>query len=97
MKKINEGLASTDFFNKPNRFWQLSGEKIILVEKDYDETKGPPVFTLEGKYAMCAFTEWTQGFQYRSDIIQFDFTRKKELIGTIKNKTLTKNAPISAI
>ena len=39
MKKINEGLASTDFFNKPNRFWQLSGEKIILVEKDYDETK----------------------------------------------------------
>ncbi len=93
MITINEGLAPKDFSNKLERFWQLSREKINTIEKEYDETKGSPVFTIEGKYTTRGWTEWTQGFQYGSAILQFDITGEKKLLDTARNKTVTKMAP----
>jgi unsaturated chondroitin disaccharide hydrolase len=93
MIKISETLAPANFNNKLSYFWQLSGEKIKLIEKNYDESKGSPVFTVEGKYTTRGWTEWTQGFQYGSAILQFDITGEKELLETGRNKILTKMAP----
>lgn len=93
MIKISETLSPTNFNNKLSYFWQLSGEKIKLIEKNYDESKGSPVFTVEGKYTTRGWTEWTQGFQYGSAILQFDITGEKELLETGRNKILTKMAP----
>jgi unsaturated chondroitin disaccharide hydrolase len=33
-----------------NRFWELSGQKILMIEKSFDTAKGAPVFTEKGKY-----------------------------------------------
>jgi len=93
MITINEELAPANFTAKLNRFWGLSGEKINLIEKEYDESKGSPVFTIKGKYTTRGWTEWTQGFQYGSAIVQFDVAGEKKLLDTAKTKTLTKMAP----
>ena len=72
MMQINLQLKASDLKNKLDRFWELSAKKIKLVEEDYDESKGSPVFTINGKYSTRGWTEWTQGFQYGSSILQFD-------------------------
>ena len=93
MIKINTGLKTADLSAKLQRFWELSGEKIQLIEKDYDEKKGSPVFTINGKYSTRGWTEWTQGFQYGSMILQFDVTGDKHLLDTSRKKTLEAMAP----
>lgn len=56
------------------RFWPLSGEKLDLIHRDYDPAKGAPVFTVAGRYTARGWTEWTEGFLYGSDFLQFDAT-----------------------
>ena len=48
MIQINKGLKPSDLATKLERFWTLSGEKINLIEKNYDTSKGSPVFTMAG-------------------------------------------------
>jgi len=93
MIKINHELKPADFSEKLKRFWQLSEEKIHLIEKHYDESKGSPVFTISGNYTTRGWTEWTQGFQYGSAILQFDATGEKVVLEYAKKKTLDKMAP----
>ncbi len=93
MVDINYTLNPADLLSKLKIFWQLSGEKIQLIETLYDETKGSPVFTVDGKYSTRGWTEWTQGFQYGSALLQFDATGDKKLLEVARNKTLTKMAP----
>ncbi len=90
---INYTLQPIKLNSKLERFWQLSQQKIQLIEKHYDESKGSPVFTIDGKYSTRGWTEWTQGFQYGSALLQFDATGDKKLLEKAKNKTLTKMAP----
>lgn len=80
------------FSSKLKRFWDLSGRKIHLIESYYDENKGSPVFTVEGKYTTRGWTEWTQGFQYGSAIIQFDATGDDLMLLNARKKILTKMA-----
>ena len=72
MINIDKNITSNDLKSKLDRFWQLSGEKVKLIEKEYDHSKGSPVFTVNGKYSTRGWTEWTQGFEYGSAILQFD-------------------------
>ena len=41
----------------------------------------PPVFTVAGRYTARGWTEWTQGFQYGSAILQYDATSDAEVPG----------------
>ena len=88
MIKTNPALKPADLEKKLQRFWELSGEKIRLIEKHYDEQKGSPVFTVNGKYSTRGWTEWTQGFQYGSAILQFDITGDKNLLEASRKKTV---------
>ena len=45
MLEIDYNLNPQNFAEKLDRFWQLSGEKILLIEKEFDPQKGAPVFT----------------------------------------------------
>ncbi len=80
MIKINPDLKPSDLSRKLKEFWELSAEKISLIEKNYDDSKGSPVFTINGKYTTRGWTEWTQGFQYGSIILQYDATGEKSLL-----------------
>jgi hypothetical protein len=74
MLKIDPQLTPADLRSSPAEFWELSGQKIRLIDKEYDTAKGSPVFTVAGKYTTRGWTEWTQGFQFGSAALQFDAT-----------------------
>ena len=93
MININYALQPTDLSGKLKRFWKLSGEKINLLEKNYDNGKGSPVFTVNGKYTTKGWTEWTQGFQFGSNILQYDATGEKPFLDSAKKKTVDVMAP----
>src|SRR5436190_2034221 len=93
MIRINHELKASDLKNKLTRFWELSAKKIKLIETQYDESKGSPVFTIDGKYTTRGWTEWTQGFQYGSSILQYDATDEKSFLETGRKKTVEKMAP----
>ncbi len=72
--QIDNQLTSASFAPALENFWQLSGDKVNLTHRDYDPAKGAPVFTVGGKYTARGWTEWTEGFLYGSDFLQFDAT-----------------------
>ncbi|WP_420149770.1 glycosyl hydrolase [Spirosoma sp.] len=91
--QINQSLQPTDLTEKIVRFWQISGQKIRQIETEYDVTKGSPVFTVAGKYSTRGWTEWTQGFQFGSAILQFDATNEVDFLEIGRQKTLHVMAP----
>lgn len=93
MVKINYQLRAKDLKSQLERFWELSGEKISAIEREYDQSKGSPVFTHKGKYTTRGWTEWTQGFQFGSSILQFDATGQEEYLEKGRTKTLELMAP----
>jgi hypothetical protein len=75
------------------KFWGLSGDKISMIERDYDTSKGSPVFTVHGKYTTRGWTEWTQGFQYGASVLQFDATDDSRYLDIARQGTLDYMAP----
>jgi hypothetical protein len=72
--KISDGLTATDLLPKIDRMWDLSAAKIMSVEQTCPPDQASPVFTVGGRYTARGWTEWTQGFQYGSAVLQFDAT-----------------------
>lgn len=88
MLKINHSLKPEDLITKLQKFWELSGKKILLIDKEYDHEQGSPVCTVNGKYTTRSWTDWTQGFEYGSAILQFDATRDEEFLELGRKKTI---------
>ncbi|MBO0932304.1 glycosyl hydrolase [Fibrella aquatilis] len=78
---------------KLQRFWAVSAQKITLLDQAYDPASGSPVFTVQGKYTTRGWTEWTQGFQFGSAILQFDATGETDFLELGRRKTLKLMAP----
>ena len=93
MIKPDFSINDKNLAEKLNRFWMVSGEKIHLIDKEYDEKNGSPVFTVKGKYSTRGWTEWTQGFMYGSAVLQYDATGEKEMLDYGRSRTLEKMAP----
>ena len=93
MIHVNTALHPADLSAKLREFWAISAEKIRLIQQQYDAVKGSPVFTIQGKYATRGWTEWTQGFQYGSAILQFDATNETEFLTLGRVKTIGLMAP----
>ncbi len=91
--KIEQTLTYNSLLKSLDRFWQVSGKKIYSIEKNFDTRKGTPVFTVNGKYTTRGWTEWTQGFQYGSALLQFDATGEKEFLEVGRKNTVEKMAP----
>lgn len=93
MIKLNRALKLSDFTEKLDKFWELSGQKIKSIEKEYDSGKGSPVFTAAGKYTTRGWTEWTQGFQYGSALLQYDADGQQDFLEIGRSNTLRVMAP----
>jgi unsaturated chondroitin disaccharide hydrolase len=93
MIKFDNHLKPADLTEKLARFWELSARKIHLIEKHFDESKGSPVYTAGGKYIARGWTEWTQGFQYGSVILQYDATGERSYLEMARKKITEKMAP----
>jgi unsaturated chondroitin disaccharide hydrolase len=93
MIHIDFTLRPTDLSDQLKSFWDLSGEKIMNIQKEYDPAKGSPVFTVDGKYTTRGWTEWTQGFQYGSAVLQYDATGENAFLEYGRKQTLQYMAP----
>lgn len=91
--KIKDGVTPGDLTESLDRFWEHSAHKIKLIRREYDTAQGSPVFTRKGKYTTRGWTEWTQGFQFGSEIIQFDATGDEEFLEWGRQATLDQMAP----
>lgn len=91
--KINEKLIAGDLEAKIEHFWKLSAAKIRQIEEQYDAAQGSPVFTVEGRYTTRGWTEWTQGFQFGSMILQFDATGERAFLNLGRQRTVEAMAP----
>lgn len=78
--KINTKLTPQKLLPKITRLFELSAEKILRIEKSWKPENGTPVFTVKGKYTSRGWTEWTQGFQFGSAILQFDATGNERFL-----------------
>ena len=93
MTQINYDLQPADFSEKLDHLWTLSAQKIRLIEEQYDPANGSPVFTVRGRYSTRGWTEWTQGFQYGSAILQYDATGAHYFLELGRQKTVAVMAP----
>jgi unsaturated chondroitin disaccharide hydrolase len=93
MITIKHDLKAADLRQQLQRFWALSGEKVRQIEQTYDVAQGAPVFTRQGRYTTRGWTEWTQGFQFGSAILQYDATGEKEFLDAGRHKTVAVMAP----
>lgn len=93
MIKINYKLEPFHFKSKIQKLWELSAAKILSIENSYNTSKGSPVFTLQGRYTSMGWTEWTQGFQWGSAILQYDASGNREFLEIGRSNTLKRMTP----
>src|SRR5947208_7817219 len=91
--KIDYSLTATKLVPKINRLFELSAAKILNLQKAWNPSKGTPVFTIKGKFTSRGWTEWTQGFQYGSALLQFDATGEKRFLEIGRVNTIERMAP----
>ena len=92
MITIDQSLTPDYFIPAIDRFWELSAAKIQSILKHYDRRKGSPVFTAAGKYTTRGWTEWTQGFEFGSAILQYDATGDAYFLELGRKETVDKMA-----
>ena len=88
MLKIDPTLKARDLLPALEDLFTLSADKILALEKRWPAASGAPVFTVRGKYTARGWTEWTQGFQYGSALLQFDATDDSEFLNLGRNATV---------
>lgn len=91
--KINDSLKIHDLKAKLDRFFEYSGEKILSIEDTWLQENGTPVFTVAGIYTTRGWTEWTQGFQFGSAILQYDATGDEQFLEIGRRNTIEKMHP----
>src|SRR5215213_2947943 len=90
---IDRHLTPRDLLPKIDRMFEISAAKIRSLEASWPDGAGAPVFTVEGRYQSRGWTEWTQGFQFGSAILQFDATGEREFLELGRSRTLERMAP----
>ncbi|MGA3166529.1 MAG: glycosyl hydrolase [Terriglobia bacterium] len=68
--------------------FELSAAKIHALAQAWEPSQGAPVITVEGRYTSRAWTEWTQGFQFGSALLQFDATGEPWFLAYGRKNTL---------
>jgi unsaturated chondroitin disaccharide hydrolase len=93
MIDIASAPAPAALLPKLRRLFDLSAQKIRSLERDWRPEQGSPVFTSHGKYTSRGWTEWTQGFQFGSAILQFDATGETGFLEIGRERTADLMAP----
>ncbi len=93
MIRIRRDLTPTALVPKLRRLFELSAAKIRSIESSWSPSQGSPVCTAAGRYTSRGWTEWTQGFQFGSAILQFDATGDNEFLEIGRERTVAVMAP----
>src|SRR5256884_9385015 len=91
--KIDHHLTTQKLARNIERLFELSAQKILSLEKIWRAERGTPVFTVKGRYTTRGWTEWTQGFQYGSALLQFDAAGDERFLEIGRRNTIGRMAP----
>jgi hypothetical protein len=92
MMIIDKTLAASDLLSDIHRVFELSSQKIASIQHSWKPENGTPVFTVNGIYTSRGWTEWTQGFQFGSALLQFDADGSKEMLAYGRSETVKRMA-----
>jgi unsaturated chondroitin disaccharide hydrolase len=93
MIAIDYSLSPDQLLRRILRMWDFSADKIRQIELTFPASAGAPVFTCRGRYTARGWTEWTQGFQWGSALLQYDATGEKDFLCLGKERTRLLMAP----
>ena len=93
MIQLDTTRSPRDLLPRLERLFSISAGKIRALESSWDPGDGAPVFTVGGRYRARGWTEWTQGFQFGSAILQFDATDEREFLELGRSRTMERMAP----
>lgn len=88
MIRTDRHCTPADLLPAIDRFFELSAAKIRAIEASWRPEDGAPVFTVDGVYRARGWTEWTQGFQFGSALLQFDATSEREFLDLGRQRTV---------
>ena len=89
---IPETVSRGELKRKMGAMWELSARKIRSLERSAGSLAGAPVFTAGGLWTSRGWTEWTQGFQFGSALLQFEAAGDQEFLEAGRRNTLEKMA-----
>jgi len=90
MIRIDESLTPSDLRSAVARMWEVSAAKILDLEDSWNPKNGSPVFTARGRYTARGWTDWTQGFQFGSALLQFDATDDRRFLDLGRERTFAR-------
>jgi len=90
--RIDQTVTPRRLVSPIERLFELSAVKILSLEKTWSRSEGAPVFTVRGRYTARGWTEWTQGFQYGSALLQFDATGEERFLEIGRRGTVERMA-----
>lgn len=90
--QIDMEIRPADLKPAIERMWQVSAGKIQAIEESPTLAGQTPVFTINGQYQPQGWTEWTQGFQFGSAILQFDATGDEQFLEIGRRNTIERMA-----
>src|SRR5262245_13631549 len=91
--RVDRRRTASDLLSKIHRLFDVSGPKIDAIERTWKAEDGAPVFTVKGRYRARGWTEWTQGFQFGSALLQFDATGDRAFLDLGRSRTVERMAP----
>jgi hypothetical protein len=92
MIRIDRDRTPADLLPAIHQLFDLSAQKIRDIENTWNTRDGAPVFTVGGRYRSRGWTEWTQGFQFGSALLQFDATGEAEFLELGRSRTIERMA-----
>lgn len=92
MITITPNTTPRDLIPDVEKLFALSAAKIESLQHAWDPAHGMPVFTVKGIYTSRGWTEWTQGFQFGSAILQFDATGDPAFLAIGRDSTVKQMA-----
>jgi hypothetical protein len=93
MIRIDRTRLPRDLLPAIDRMFELSAAKITGLDASWRSEDGAPVFTVNGRYHARGWTEWTQGFQFGSALLQFDATGEPAFLDMARRNTVARMAP----
>jgi hypothetical protein len=90
--KHDRRRTPSDLLTKIDRAFELSSAKILALEERWRPRDGAPVYTVRGQYHSRGWTEWTQGFQFGSALLQFDATGDTRFLELGRSRTIDRMA-----
>jgi len=88
MLRVQSNLTPASLEKKIYALFEASAQKLSSMEETWDPSQGAPVHTVGGRYTSRGWTEWTQGFQFGSAILQFDAADERHFLEYGRDRTV---------